>query len=163
MIRNLWSPWRMKYLLETPPSGCIFCERAVADDDDRHQVLLRARHHYIILNIYPYTAGHVMLVSNRHVPRVSDLSPEERAEAAELTVLIEKAVRAAYGAGGANVGFNLGRCAGAGVEGHLHLHYVPRREGDTEDPADREAIDPPEALPGSFERLRAALAAAAKR
>jgi len=150
----------MKYLLEMPPKGCIFCERAVAEDDQRDQVLLRARHHFVILNIYPYTAGHLMLVSNRHVPRSADLSAEERREAAELAVAIEKAVWTAYGTDAANVGYNLGRCAGAGVEGHLHLHYVPRRPRDTDEPAGGTAgADPPEPLAASFERLRSALAA----
>jgi ATP adenylyltransferase len=159
MIRNLWSPWRMKYLLEPPPQGCIFCERAGRGDDDRDFVLFRGRHHYIILNIYPYGAGHLMLVSNRHVPLLAGLGAEERAEAAELLLKIEEAVRSAYGPDGANLGVNLGRCAGAGVEGHLHLHYVPRLRGDTEDTSSRSATDPPEDLAHTFERLRAAFPA----
>ena len=158
-MRNLWSPWRMKYLLALPSEGCIFCDRAVAGNEASDQVLLRARHHYVILNIYPYTAGHLMLVSNRHVPRTADLAPEERVEMAELVATIERAVGTAYGADGANIGFNLGRCAGAGVEGHLHLHYVPRRKGDADDESARTALDPPEPLAATFERLRTAFEA----
>jgi len=158
-MRSLWSPWRMKYLLETPSGECIFCERAAGGDDLRDLVLLRGRHHYVILNIYPYGTGHLMLVSNRHVPLISGLSSEERAEAAELLVKVERAVREVYGPDGANLGINLGRCAGAGVEGHLHLHYVPRRRNDTEDAASRSATDPPEDLGVTFGKLRAALGA----
>jgi len=159
MIRNLWSPWRMKYLMETPPEGCIFCAYATGGEDVKNLVLLRGRHHYIILNLYPYATAHLMLVSNRHVPTLSQLQSEEMAEAVEMLVKIERAVQAVYRPDGANWGVNLGRCAGAGVEGHVHLHYVPRRLRDTEQPSAADSADLPEPLATTFQRLRSALAA----
>jgi ATP adenylyltransferase len=147
----------MEYLLESPAPGCLFCEKAAEPDEDG-LILHRALHHYIILNLYPYTPAHLMLVPYRHVATTAGLSQEERAEAAALLLRIDRAMKDVSGADGANVGMNLGRCAGAGVEGHLHLHYVPRRSGDTEDGAAPEAAGLPEPLTVTFEKLRAALA-----
>jgi len=157
MIRHLWAPWRMEYLLESPAPGCLFCRKAAGTDEDG-LIVHRAVHHYVILNLYPYTPAHLMLVPYRHVPTTAGLSPDERAEAAVLLIRIDRAVREACGADGANIGMNLGRCAGAGVEGHLHLHYVPRRSGDTEHGANPEAAGLAEPLTAAFEKLRAALA-----
>jgi ATP adenylyltransferase len=106
-------------------SGCVFCE--AADD----LLLFRGRVAFVILNKYPYNNGHVMVVPNRHVPSLSALTAEEQAELMRLTRHAEMALTGTYAPHGINIGINLGRPAGAGVLDHLHVHLVPRWDGDT--------------------------------
>ena len=115
------------------PEGCIFCAAAqeaalIADTD---LVLIRGRLAYVILNRYPYNNGHLMVVTNRHVPSMQATTREERTELVELTRHAEMALAEAYSPHGINVGINLGRPAGAGIVDHLHVHLVPRWNGDT--------------------------------
>src|SRR5262245_12083816 len=130
-MERLWSPWRLTYVTGTASApGCIFCE---ADDSPSQNdlVLVRARTSYVILNLYPYNNGHLMVVPNRHVASLGASSPEELAELMQLTRDAEVALTEAYQPQGINVGINLGRAAGAGVVDHLHIHLVPRWNGDT--------------------------------
>ena len=110
---------------------CLFCKFQASGDDDKNRVLYRGKHHFVIVNAYPYSNGHVMIVCNRHVEHFSDLGRDENVELAELVGRCEKALLDVYSPGGINVGANLGRSAGAGVVGHLHIHLVPRWHGDT--------------------------------
>jgi ATP adenylyltransferase len=116
---------------QTP--GCLFCSfaSASADGDRARFVLERGRHWFVVINRYPYTTGHVMVVCNRHLERISDLAPEESGELVALMAKCERAIARAYGPDGVNVGANLGRSAGAGIVGHFHMHLVPRWTGDT--------------------------------
>jgi ATP adenylyltransferase len=110
-------------------SGCIFCN---ASDPARDElVLVRGRLAYVILNLYPYNNGHLMVVPNRHVPNLASLTADEQGELMQLTRRAEIALNEAYSPHGLNVGINLGRPAGAGVADHLHVHLVPRWNGDT--------------------------------
>lgn len=111
--------------------GCLFCSILKNEEDQKDRVLYRGEYHYVIINAFPYSNGHVMVVCNRHVEHFSDLSRDESAELAGLVARCEKALLDAYKPGGINVGANLGRSAGAGIVGHLHIHLVPRWHGDT--------------------------------
>ena len=112
-------------------AGCIFCEAAAADGKDAALVLRRGRLAYVILNRYPYNNGHLMVVINRHVASLQAATREELAELMTLTRHAEIALTEGYNPQGINVGINLGRPAGAGVVDHLHVHLVPRWNGDT--------------------------------
>jgi ATP adenylyltransferase len=128
---RLWSPWRLEYVTSTgEPRGCVFCE-AVSSPGADGLVLHRGRDCYVILNLYPYNSGHLMVVPNRHIAMLSSATREERCELMDLTRLAEQALTEAYRPQGLNVGMNLGRPAGAGIVDHLHIHVVPRWSGDT--------------------------------
>ena len=134
-MERLWTPWRLSYVTGASggaAAGCILCEAAVATEG-AHQplVLLRRPSAFVILNKYPYNNGHLMVVANRHVASLRDASRDERDELMELTRYAEMALEEAYTPQGINVGINLGRPAGAGVVDHLHVHLVPRWNGDT--------------------------------
>ncbi len=113
------------------PEGCLFCILPQEDDDEKNLILYRGQHCFVIINAYPYTNGHVMVVCNRHVDHISDLSVDESAEVMALVSRCERAILDVYNPGGINVGANLGTTAGAGIPGHLHVHLVPRWYGDT--------------------------------
>ncbi len=129
-MERLWSPWRLAYVSGEAKEGCVFC-RAQTDEDAATLVLFRGRTCFVILNLYPYNNGHLMVVPNRHVAMLADASPDELAEMMELTQRGEIVLGEAYHPQGLNVGMNLGRPAGAGIVDHLHVHIVPRWAGDT--------------------------------
>jgi ATP adenylyltransferase len=133
MMGRLYAPWRSAYLMGEQTPGCLFCNFAAAGaaGDREHLILERGRHWFVVINRYPYTTGHVMVVCNRHLERISDLAPAEGAELVDLMAKCERAIARAYGPDGINVGANLGRSAGAGIVGHFHMHLVPRWTGDT--------------------------------
>ena len=134
--------------------GCVFC-RATTTDDGRALVVHEGRQAFVILNLYPYNGGHLMVVPRRHVPTLAGLEPEELAEVASLTRLSEMALTEAYRPQGLNVGMNLGRPAGAGIVDHLHVHLVPRWNGDTNFmTVVGEVRVLPEELPATASRLR---------
>jgi ATP adenylyltransferase len=133
-MERLWTPWRLSYVTGASggASGCIFCD-AVAPTISDHDplVLIRRPDAFVILNRYPYNNGHLMVVTNRHVAGLSATTPGERDALMELTRHAEMALTEAYTPQGINIGINLGRPAGAGVVDHLHVHLVPRWNGDT--------------------------------
>ncbi len=163
-MERLYAPWRSTYLMDdTARKGeCLFCRvRDAREDDASNLVLWRGDRWYAIVNRYPYTTGHVMVVCNRHVEGFADLDPDERGRLVDALAAVERAVRAAYRPDGLNVGANLGRSAGAGIVGHLHVHVVPRWNGDTNFMSTvGEARVVSEALEQSWERIRRALEAA---
>ncbi|MCP4571961.1 MAG: HIT domain-containing protein [bacterium] len=110
--------------------GCVFCNRLDAPDKE-HYVLHRGRYWYVILNLYPYNNGHLLLVLNRHLGLLGDCTAEELAEMAQLFGVMEKALTECYQPHGVNAGYNGGTPAGAGIPEHLHLHMLPRWSGDT--------------------------------
>jgi ATP adenylyltransferase len=128
---RLWAPWRLAYVTaaQVPPTDCIFCDPSAGRDVDL--VVLRGRHAYVILNLYPYNNGHLMVVPTRHLAALEALTPDEQVELMHLARLSEMALNEAYRPQGINVGINLGKAAGAGIENHLHVHLVPRWSGDT--------------------------------
>ena len=135
-METLWAPWRIGYIAgENPPlppgaTGCIFCDKPGAGDDAAHLVVARARTCFVLLNLYPYNNGHLMVAPYRHVARLEDLTDEEIAALMQAARRIEPVLRATLNPDGFNIGMNLGRVAGAGIDAHLHLHIVPRWSGD---------------------------------
>jgi len=129
----LWSPWRFRYVSEgVNGDGCIFCERARGDarQDREHLILHRAQNNFVLLNLYPYTTGHTMIAPYAHLASLADLESETLNEMMRLAQRLLTALKASYNPEGFNLGMNLGRCAGAGVADHLHLHVLPRWGGD---------------------------------
>ena len=152
---RLWSPWRMQYVAGTGDArGCVFCE-ALSSPDANALVLHRGRECYVILNLFPYSSGHLMVVPNRHIAALSATTHEERCEMMDLTRLAEQVLTEVYKPQGLNVGMNLGRSAGAGIVDHIHVHLVPRWNGDTNFmTVVGEVRVLPEELPRTAERLR---------
>jgi ATP adenylyltransferase len=129
-MERLWSPWRLAYVTGTGGTqACIFCEACGRADEPL--VVARGAHAFVILNLYPYNSGHLMVVPHRHVASLAGLSAEELTEVALLTQRCEIALAEVYRPQGINVGINLGRPAGAGIADHVHVHLVPRWTGDT--------------------------------
>ena len=129
-MERLWAPWRSAYVTGAGGSGgCIFCNLTEAGRDDL--ILVRGRVSFVILNLYPYNNGHLMVVPRRHVANLASTTDDERVELMRLTRHAEIAIDEAYSPQGLNMGINLGRPAGAGVLDHLHIHVVPRWNGDT--------------------------------
>jgi ATP adenylyltransferase len=128
---RLWAPWRLSYVTaaQVPTPDCIFCDPTGGRDVDL--VVLRGRAAYVILNLYPYNNGHLMVVPTRHLATLEALTADEQVELMHLSRLSEMALHEAYRPQGINVGINLGKAAGAGIENHLHIHLVPRWSGDT--------------------------------
>jgi len=128
---RIWSPWRNSYVTRSEePVGCVFCI-AEKIGEGRELVVHDGKLAYVILNKFPYNSGHLMVVPHRHVAQLALLEREELSEMAYLTQLCERALTEAYAPQGINVGMNLGRPAGAGIVDHLHIHLVPRWNGDT--------------------------------
>jgi ATP adenylyltransferase len=133
-MERLWSPWRLAYVTGTESAtGCIFCDATGPTPDPERDalVLVRGRQSYVILNLYPYNSGHLMVAPNRHIGSLATAKPEELDEMMRFTRDAEIALTEAYQPQGINVGINLGRPAGAGILDHVHIHLVPRWIGDT--------------------------------
>ena len=129
---RLWAPWRMRYIRTAhDPTGCLFCRTWRSRADRTHLVLARRPHALMMLNRYPYNPAHLMVTVGRHAGRFAALSGAERTDLLELIALAETALEAEYHPHGMNYGANTGRVAGAGFPGHLHVHLVPRWNGDT--------------------------------
>lgn len=128
----LWTPWRYAYVSAAQTtSGCIFCDLPKAGDDVRARIVYRARHCYIVLNAYPYTPGHVMVVPFAHLDELQKLPVEAAHEMMGLSQRMEQVLRQLYKPDGVNLGMNIGKAAGAGVAGHVHMHVLPRWVADS--------------------------------
>ncbi|MCA1815913.1 MAG: HIT domain-containing protein [Acidobacteria bacterium] len=158
---RLWTPWRYQYISgaggeKKDDSACIFCDIAADPaNDERNFVLHRAPRNFVLLNLYPYTSGHLMIVPYEHVPDLDALRQETAHELIDLAQRAQSVLREAYRPEGFNFGINLGRAAGAGVAGHVHLHALPRWAGDANYMTTvGETRVLPEDLPMTYERLR---------
>lgn len=129
----LFSPWRHAYVTSAKEEGekCVLCAILESRDDEANLVLHRTALNYVLINRYPYNSGHLMIVPNRHAAHLHTLTAAERSDLIELAGASERILSEAYRAQGINLGINVGVPAGAGIEGHLHLHLVPRWAGDT--------------------------------
>jgi ATP adenylyltransferase len=164
----LWTPWRYSYITGPrtdlgEPAECVFCVAAACPDDEEALVVHRAQHNFIILNRFPYTSGHVMVVPYAHVATLEETPGDSLVEMIRLARDCERVLRATYRPDGLNLGLNIGRSAGAGVAGHLHMHALPRWTGDANfmtPIAETRVL--PEALAVTWRRLRAAFAAPAE-
>jgi ATP adenylyltransferase len=128
---RLWSPWRYQYISTAGEgSGCIFCEKSAGQRDEENYILARGRRCFALLNLYPYTSGHLMIAPYEHVATLEDAAEETLLEIMRMTREAERHLRAIYQPEGLNLGMNIGRCAGAGVADHIHMHVLPRWTGD---------------------------------
>ncbi|MDD5368601.1 MAG: HIT domain-containing protein [Anaerolineaceae bacterium] len=131
-MKTIWSPWRMEYIENHESKDeCVFCRELALHDGPANLIVSRGRSAFVILNRYPYTSGHLMVVPLEHTANLDALSPETRAEMIELVTQAMGVLRAVYHPDGFNMGANIGEAAGAGVAAHVHLHLVPRWAGDT--------------------------------
>jgi ATP adenylyltransferase len=156
----IWSPWRYRYVAdEAKDDRCVFCRALDANDDPKTLIVHRAEKNFVILNRYPYTSGHAMVVPYTHEADLAATDPAVLAEMMVLAQRVQKALENTYHPEGYNLGMNLGRAAGAGITGHLHLHILPRWSGDSSFmTVVGETRVVPEELSTTYERLRKALA-----
>ena len=156
-MNTLWAPWRMGYLQgdTNTPLGCIFCRAVETDHDEDQLVLHRSEKAIIMLNRYPYSNGHMMIVPVQHLASLEDLDSETMKDITDMTQVALRTLRTAYAPEGFNVGVNIGKAAGAGVPDHVHVHVLPRWQGDTNfmtSIAETRVV--PETLPVTLNRLR---------
>jgi ATP adenylyltransferase len=164
-MKNLWAPWRMQYIApKTPPESteqehqCIFCTQPAAHRDAEYHILYRGEHCYMMLNLYPYNNGHLMIVPYQHVGSIEKLDSATLTELMEQAQLALRALRFAMKPDGFNMGINEGKVAGAGYADHMHLHVVPRWDGDTNFmPVLADVKVMPEHLDVVYEELKQAL------
>jgi ATP adenylyltransferase len=158
----LWTPWRFQYMAQVTAGKqpeCIFCDAVQRNQDEETLIVYRGKHAFVILNRFPYTSGHVMIVPYEHVAELGLCKPEALHEMMDLAQRVEAAFRMNYNPDGMNLGMNLGRAAGAGVVGHLHLHMLPRWVGDSNFmTVVGETRVHPEELKTTYDRLKKALA-----
>ncbi len=127
-METIFAPWRMEYIKSDKPDGCVFCKCSIRCDD---YVIFEGKTCFVMMNRYPYISGHLMIIPQRHIGKIEDLTQEERKEIFSLIDTAIRAMKEAMNPGGFNIGMNLGKPAGAGIEEHIHVHVIPRWEGDT--------------------------------
>ncbi|HTZ99559.1 MAG TPA: HIT domain-containing protein [Candidatus Aquilonibacter sp.] len=156
----LWTPWRYRYIANaSKDEGCVFCDALAANNDAETLIVLRGQKNFVILNRYPYTSGHVMVVPYAHVAELTAADPETLAEMMRMAQRAQGALAQTYHPEGFNLGMNLGRAAGAGITQHLHLHVLARWAGDANFmTVVGETRVEPEELSTTYDRLRKALA-----
>jgi len=130
-VKRIWAGWRMKYILGDKTTGCVFCEALQADDDAANYVVYRGERVALMLNLYPYINGHMLVVPYAHVSDLVELDDETLTDMMLLTTKGLRLLQTAMSPHGFNVGLNLGQAAGAGIQDHVHIHIVPRWENDT--------------------------------
>lgn len=145
----LYSPWRLQYILSEKDKECIFCIKPNEKDDEKHLILFRSNMCFVIMNAFPYNNGHIMVVPNKHASKLSELSNEEIDDLFETVKMSEKVLYQVYGCEGMNIGLNIGKASGAGIDEHLHVHLVPRWIGDSNFMT---ALSGTRVVPESFER-----------
>ncbi len=157
-MKQLWAPWRLAFIEKAPRlSICIFCEKPARNQDGRSFILRRGRHAYVLMNIYPYNNGHLLIAPYRHIATLEELPEPVLLDMMRLVQRSIKAIRKAYAPEGFNLGVNQGKAAGAGIEHHIHLHIVPRWRADTNFmPLLGETRVLPQHLEASYARLKAA-------
>lgn len=151
----LYAPWRLSYVAGIKEPGCVLCRHKDATKDEEHLILARFEHCYIMLNLYPYNNGHIMVVPYEHQSSLAALSSAVRSEIMEVLAIGERVLRELYNCEGINIGLNLGKAAGAGIDEHLHFHLVPRWSGDSNflSVVGGERVIP-EAFESAYKRLR---------
>jgi ATP adenylyltransferase len=152
---HLWSPWRYRYVSKAgPDEGCIFCAKAAGKNDRENFILHRGQYNFVLLNIFPYTGGHMMVAPYRHVATLEETDRATLEELTSLTQTAEAGLRKVYKAPGYNIGMNIGESAGAGIAGHIHMHVLPRWPADSNfmtTVAETRVL--PEELPTTYEKL----------
>ena len=153
-MENLWAPWRMEYIRSDKSGECIFCTGPEAGDDREKKILYRGQHSFVVINIYPYSNGHLMVSPYRHVDCVTGLNNDELVEMARLIQESTAILRQSSNPDGFNIGYNIGKSGGAGFDAHIHAHIVPRWTGDVNFMAVLEDVKViPEHLEETYDRL----------
>jgi len=130
-MKQIWAPWRIEYVRMKKGEGCILCEKPKEDSDTLNYILYRGDKNFALMNKYPYTPGHLMVAPYRHIANLEELTDEELGEHFEIVSRGVKLLRQVFNPDGFNIGINMGKVAGAGIDGHIHSHIVPRWQGDT--------------------------------
>ncbi len=156
LMDQIWAPWRIEYILRGKEEGCVLCQKSQEGNDEENLVLYRGRANFVILNIYPYNPGHLMVAPYRHTADLQDLTQDEVQEHFGFIKRSVEILRRVMEPAGFNVGLNLGRVAGAGIDTHLHTHVVPRWTGDNNFmPVLSDTRVVSEALCDTYKRLKA--------
>ena len=154
-MEQIWAPWRIRYIESEKPKGCILCDKPKEKNDTGNYILYRGKGNFVILNSYPYNPGHLMIASYRHVASLEGLTKEELHEHFEIVSRGVSILKQVFKPAGFNIGINMGRIAGAGIDDHVHTHIVPRWQGDTNFmPVLSDVRIMPEALAETYEKLR---------
>lgn len=154
-MKHIWAPWRIEYIEMEKPQGCILCQKPALDKDTENYILFRGSLNFVMLNAYPYNPGHLLIAPYRHVAGLEEMTEEERTEHFEIVTRSVEVLKNVLHPEGFNLGINLGKSAGAGIEDHIHSHIVPRWQGDTNfmtSIADVRVV--PQALADSYEKLK---------
>jgi ATP adenylyltransferase len=160
-MKRIWAPWRMQYILNADKGkGCILCDKPKEERDKANYIIYRGKFNFIMLNAYPYAPCHIMIAPYRHIANITEATSKEAKEHIEFVQLGVQLLSIAISAGSFNIGMNIGRVAGAGIEGHIHTHVVPRWNGDNNFMAvitDTRVLS--EGLLESYDKLREAVTA----
>jgi ATP adenylyltransferase len=130
-MENIWAPWRVEYIRMPKPEGCILCQKLLESEDESNLIVSRGRKNFVIMNRYPYNPGHLMVAPYRHIATPEDLTDEELGEHYQIVRDCLRVLRGLFNPPGFNLGMNLGKVSGAGIDQHIHTHIVPRWQGDT--------------------------------
>ncbi len=130
-MKRIWAPWRVEYIRMEKPKGCILCGKPKESNDEANYILYRGKHNYVMLNLYPYNPGHLMVAPYRHLATPEYLTAAERNEHFAIVARSVKVLKSVFKSDGLNIGMNVGKVAGAGIDDHFHTHIVPRWAGDT--------------------------------
>ena len=154
-MKQLWAPWRMEYIKSEKSDECIFCVLPSSQDDEKNFILLRGKHSFVIMNIFPYNCAHLMVSPYRHIGCITEQNDSERFEVNQLTEECIKILKTVSEPDGFNIGYNIGKAAGAGYDEHIHCHIVPRWSGDTNFmPVIGDVKVHPEHLVSTYEKLQ---------
>ena len=154
-MENIWAPWRIEYIEMEKPQGCIFCDKPQEARDEENYILYRGEKNFVILNVYPYNPGHLLVAPYRHIANFEELSDEELLEHFQIVRRSVAILKEVFSPGGLNIGVNLGRVAGSGIDDHIHSHIVPRWGGDTNFmPALADTKVIPQALSETYDKLK---------
>jgi len=154
-MEQIWAPWRIEYIQMEKPEGCILCDKPKQNNDEPNYILYRGENNFVILNAYPYNPGHLMIAPYRHIASLEELTDEELKEHFEIARRSTKILQQVFNPGGFNLGINLGKVAGAGIDDHFHTHIVPRWQGDTNfTPVIANVKVLPEALSETYHKLK---------
>ena len=154
-MKQIWAPWRIEYIQMEKPEGCILCDKPKQTDDVSNYILYRGDKNFVIMNSYPYNPGHLMVAPYRHVANLEELNDEERHEHFNMVSQSVRLLKEIFNPTGFNIGMNIGRVAGAGIDDHIHTHIVPRWQGDTNFmPVIADVRVMPEALAETYNKLK---------
>jgi len=157
-MQRLWAPWRIEYIMGEKNRECIFCQKSKEHKDEENYILLRGKKCIVMLNIFPYNNGHLMIAPYRHIGSIEQLNKEESEELMSALTQMVKLLKRVLHPAGFNIGMNLGKVAGAGIAGHLHIHVVPRWRGDSNFmPVISETKVISEALQKTYQKLKEGL------